>query len=311
MHRQAIMPEGDIFDFREITKDVWVKEVLLYSDIDVTFLNTLGFNEIFGGKDLFPTEACVELVKQINEETPGRVMTLGTIEPNQPGHMEKLERYFREVGMTGLKLYPWDATKTGGWWADDEKLAYPIWEKCIELGIKNIHIHKGLPATWTQVKYVHPSDMDGPIRDFPQLNFIVYHSGWPYVDELCGLNQGRPPNANLYTDLGATFAILMNTPMALCHDMGKLLRWIGADHICWGTDSPIWGAPQFLIDAFRKFTIPDELIGGYGYPEFTDEHKDLIFGKNMARLYDLDIDAIKAGHKNDKIEQGRRDLASM
>ena len=106
-------------------------------------------------------------------------------------------------------------------------------------------------------------------------------------------------------DLGSTFALQVNTPVALAHNMGKLLRYIGADHMCWGTDTPIWGAPQWQIEAFRKLTIPDELIAGYGYPEFTDQDKDLIFGGNMARLYGINADEVKARIKDDRISQAR------
>jgi predicted TIM-barrel fold metal-dependent hydrolase len=87
--------------------------------------------------------------------------------------------------------------------------------------------------------------------------------------------------------------------------MGKLLRYINADHICWGTDTPLWGAPQWQIEAMRKLTIPVELIAGYGYPEFTDADKELIFGKNMAGLYGLDPDRLKDQIKNDEVSQVR------
>ena len=289
----------------DMTKDTWVNEVFFQSDTDVTFLNTLAFGEYFGGKDYFGTEECVEVAQEVNELYPGRVLTLGTVEPNREGHLDRLEYYFKELKMTGLKLYPWDATSQGGWWTDDENLAYPLWQKCLELGIDKIHIHKGLPASFTMAKYVHPQDMDQPIRDFPNLNFIVYHAGFPYIDELTALNIGRVPRPNLYVDIGSTFALQVNTPVALAHNMGKLLRWLGPDHICWGTDTPIWGAPQWQIEALRKLTIPDELIAGYGYPEFTDADKELIFGRNMARLYNIDVEAAKAKIKDDKISLAR------
>jgi predicted TIM-barrel fold metal-dependent hydrolase len=305
MRKSIVTDSQGIID---ATKDTWVKEVFFLADTDVTFLNTLAFGEYFGGKDYFGTEECVEVAKEVNELYPGRVLTLGTIEPNREGHLEKLEYYVKELKMTGLKLYPWDATSKGGWWADDEKLAYPLWQKCLQLGIDKIHIHKGIPASFTMAKYVHPLDLDQPIRDFPKLNFIVYHAGFPYIDELISINIGRSPRANLYVDLGSTFALLVNTPVALAHTMGKLLRHIGADHICWGTDTPIWGPPQWQIEALRKLTIPDELMAGYGYPEFTDADKELIFGKNMARLYGLDIDEVKNQVKNDAISQARRTL---
>jgi uncharacterized protein len=292
----------------DMTKDTWVKEVFFLSETDVTFLNTLAFGEYFGGKDYFGTEECVEVAKEVNAQYPGRVLTLGTIEPNREGHLERLEYYFKELKMTGLKLYPWDATSKGGWWADDEQLAYPMWQKCLELGIDKIHIHKGLPASFTMAKYVHPLDLDQPIRDFPQLNFIVYHAGFPYIDELTSLNIGRPARPNLYVDLGSTFALLVNTPVALAHAMGKLLRYIGAEHICWGTDTPIWGPPQWQIEALCKLTIPEELMAGYGYPEFTDADKALIVGRNMARLYGLDVEAIKNRIQHDGIAQARKAL---
>ena len=289
----------------EMTKDTWIEEVFYLSDTDVTFLNTLAFGEYFGGKDYFGTEECVEVAAEVNRLYPGRVPTLGTVEPDREGHLEKLEYYFSELKMTGLKLYPWDATSRGGWWADDENLAYPLWEKCRALGIDKIHIHKGLPASFTMAKYVHPMDLDQPIRDFPDLKFIVYHAGFPYIDELTSMNVGRPPRQNLYVDLGSTFALQVNTPVALAHNMGKLLRHLGADHICWGTDTPIWGAPQWQIEALRKLVIPEELMAGYGYPEFTDADKDLIFGRNMAGLYGLDVDEVKGRLKDDRISQAR------
>jgi len=305
MRKSLVSDSQGIID---TTKETWVKEVFFLADTDVTFLNTLAFGEYFGGKAYFGTEECVEVAKEVNELYPGRVLTLGTIEPNREGHLEKLEYYVKELKMTGLKLYPWDATSKGGWWADDEKLAYPLWQKCLELGIDKIHIHKGIPASFTMAKYVHPLDLDQPLRDFPKLRFIVYHAGFHYVDELTSINIGRPRRPNLYVDLGTTFALLVNTPVALAHVMGKLLRHMGADHICWGTDTPIWGPPQWQIEALRKLTIPDELMAGYGYPEFTDRDKDLIFGKNMARLYGLDIDEVKSRIKNDAISQARKAL---
>ena len=301
--RKGIVPGSQ--GIVEMTKDTWIEEVFYLSDTDVTFLNTLAFGEYFGGKDYFGTEECVEVAAEVNRLYPGRVLTLGTVEPNREGHLEKLEYYFSELKMTGLKLYPWDATLRGGWWADDENLAYPLWEKCRALGIDKIHIHKGLPASFTMAKYVHPMDLDQPIRDFPDLKFIVYHAGFPYIDELTSMNVGRPPRQNLYVDLGSTFALQVNTPVALAHNMGKLLRHLGADHICWGTDTPIWGAPQWQIEALRKLVIPEELMAGYGYPEFTDADKDLIFGRNMAGLYGLDVDEVKGRLKDDRISQAR------
>jgi predicted TIM-barrel fold metal-dependent hydrolase len=57
--------------------------------------------------------------------------------------------------------------------------------------------------------------------------------------------------------------------------------------VLWGTDSLLWGNPQWQIDAFRKFQIPDELVEGYGYPKLTPEIKRKVLGENAARIWDI------------------------
>ena len=305
--RRMYVPGGQ--GIMDMTKDTWVRELFFLSDTDLTFLNTLSFGEYFGGKDSFGTEECVQVAREVNELYPGRVLTLGTVEPGSPGYLEKLEYYVKELKMTGLKLYPWDATSNNGWWADDEEIAYPLWEKCLELGINKVQIHKGLPLSFMMAKYVHPLDLDQPIRDFPDIKFVVYHAGFPYTDEMTSLKFGRPQRNNVYVDIGTTFGMQVNTPVALAHTIGKLLSHIGADRICWGTDTPVWGSPQWQIDALRKMVIPEELMAGYGYPELTDADKELIFGGNMAGLYGLDVDALKEQFKGDKISKAKAELS--
>ena len=304
--RRKYVPGGQ--GIVDMTKETWVKELFFLSDTDLTFLNTLSFGEYFGGQDSFGTEECMEVANEVNELYPGRVMTLGTVEPGSPGYLEKLEKleyYFKELKMTGLKLYPWDATSNSGWWADDEKIAYPMWEKCLELGIDKVQIHKGMPLSFMMAKYIRPLDLDQPIRDFPDLKFVVYHAGFPYLDDMISLKLGRPQRTNVYVDIGTTFGMQVNTPVALAHTMGKLLMHIGADHICWGTDTPVWGSPQWQIEALRKLIIPEELMAGYGYPEITSADKELIFGRNMARLYGINVDEVVAQFKGDKMSRAK------
>src|SRR5260370_42272664 len=61
---------------------------------------------------------------------------------------------------------------------DDEKVAYPVWEKTKKLGIKNLCVHKGLPLGFFNEKACMPLDLEKAAKDWPDLNFIVYHSGF-------------------------------------------------------------------------------------------------------------------------------------
>jgi predicted TIM-barrel fold metal-dependent hydrolase len=57
--------------------------------------------------------------------------------------------------------------------------------------------------------------------------------------------------------------------------------------VLWGTDSLLWGNPQWQIEAFRKFQIPDQLVEGHGYPKITPEIRRKVFGENAARLWNI------------------------
>jgi uncharacterized protein len=90
---------------------------------------------------------------------------------------------------------------------------------------------------------------------------------------------------NIYAELGSTFALTVTgAPLEAAHVMGKLITHVGADRIVWGTDSTWWGSPQWQIDAFRRFQIPEEIQKGFGYKPITDKDKDMILGLNSARL---------------------------
>ena len=197
--------------------------------------------------------------------------------------------YVSDYKISGLKLYTFDATDKKGWWFDDEKLAYPIWEECRKLGVKNIGCHKGIPFGQFYARYAHCEDFDAAADDFLDLNFIAYHSAWPYHNELAALKGFKPQRKNLYCEVGSTFAATVTSrPLECAHVLGTLLRDLGPDYVLWGTDSLLWGNPQWQIEAFRKFQIPDQLVEGHGYPKITPEIRRKVFGENAARLWNID-----------------------
>ena len=60
---------------------------------------------------------------------------------------------------------------------DDEKLAYPFYEKSKKLGLKVFSCHKGFASqSRTLGHFAHPGDVEKAAKDHPDLSFIVYHS---------------------------------------------------------------------------------------------------------------------------------------
>ena len=83
-----------------------------------------------------------------------------------------------------LKLYP-PGPDARGWVLDDEKNTYPLFEVLRRHGIKNVCVHKGLPGIFIE-EYCHTDDLARAASAFPDLNFIAFHSSFPWEAELAG-----------------------------------------------------------------------------------------------------------------------------
>jgi predicted TIM-barrel fold metal-dependent hydrolase len=72
--------------------------------------------------------------------------------------------------------------------AGDRRL-YPIYEECVRLDIPiSIGLSGGLlPGEGAVYDHNSPVHLFQPARDFPKLDIIVSHGGWPWVRELLGI----------------------------------------------------------------------------------------------------------------------------
>jgi len=226
-------------------------------------------------------------------------------------NISDMEHLVRDLGIRALKTYTGAGNGVFGdiapWWLDDEDVSYPMLAEAERLGIDIINTHKGLRLGIFDPEYIKPRDVPKVARDWPQLNFAIYHSGFEYLDDLCALKRNEIPEAtNVYSELGAVFAsAVLDGVEAVGHLLGKLVTTFGADHILWGTDSIWYGSPQWQIDALKTFRMPDRMREEFGYPEITDDIKAQIFGRNAARLYKLDPEEIRCTLPSDQLAQAR------
>jgi uncharacterized protein len=205
------------------------------------------------------------------------------------------------------------------WRHDDEDVAYPTFEliqknyekiKDRRPGFKNICVHKGLAPGPPDPMRGHPGDLPKAAKDWPNLNFISYHSciqpSFFLADTLADikaeqLRGGVPDIAwtteyaqlvkdlpNCHAEIGTTWASSVVTfPTVAAHIMGQLLKFMGEDRILFGSDSVWYGSPQWQIEALWRFQIPESLRKKYGYPELTESAKRKILGLNSAKLYGI------------------------
>jgi predicted TIM-barrel fold metal-dependent hydrolase len=189
-------------------------------------------------------------------------------------------------------------------------------EKARALGIKVICVHKGLPFGPQSYEHSQCSDIGVVAKRFPDVNFIIYHSGFVAgvperafsgrgaddgIDTLIRslAENGIKPNSNVYAELGSTWRFLMREPDAAAHALGKLFKYVGADNVLWGTDSIWYGSPQDQIQAFRTFQISSQLREKHGYAEMTPGLRAKIFGLNAAKVYGVTPIVHKASNERD------------
>jgi uncharacterized protein len=268
----------------------------------------------------------------------GRLLNHAIVHPDAPGELERMEGWRDRCGPIGWKVYTHGhlgetfVPHGTNWMLDDERTGIPFCERARELGVTNICAHKGLTYV---VDTGSPSDLGPAATNFPDLNFVAYHSGYefsvpfgdspphppegPYTEDTAdiGVNRmvttvraaGLAPGSNVYAELGTTWFCLIRHPDQAAHVLGKLLVAYGEDNILWGSDSIWYGATQQVLDAFRAFQIPLEFRQRYGYPELTLEIKEKILSRNTARLYGMDLESIRANTQSDDLAWARHVIA--
>lgn len=284
---------------------MFIEDIFMRSQTDIAFLNSFGMKAAFDGVDLFPPrEAAL-----IRSMAPSRIRILGCVDPpDGQSAVDSLIYQCEKLKIDGLKLYP-PGADTRGWRMDDEKVTYPLYQVLRKHGVRNVCVHKGFPGSFLEPG-CHPLDMTRAAADFPDLNFIAFHSAYPYEVELA--EQAKKAKVkNIYAEMGLLAGVMRQNPKRFAQVMGTLLDGLGADHILWGTDTPVIGPPHWQIQGFQAFTIPDELIEQEKYQQLSAEVKRKIFGENVARLFNIDIAKAKAAVQNDLLYKLRNDATPL
>jgi predicted TIM-barrel fold metal-dependent hydrolase len=204
------------------------------------------------------------------------------------GAVREMQRQVEEMGATTIKFYQGQGPRYA-WRADDRALAYPLWEKAQELGIKMVQFHKGLPLGRQPVEDFSPNDIQLAAYDFPELNFGLHHLGHPYVDETIDIASRF---SNVYLIMPLLYKQWFVQPREMMHRFGKALFYCGDERLCYGSDGFVWNHFQAYIDLLAHFQMPEDLQDGYGYPALTRESRTKIFGENYARGLGLDLGAL-------------------
>jgi predicted TIM-barrel fold metal-dependent hydrolase len=223
---------------------------------------------------------------RLAEKYPGRFIVNGAWDPRDgEAGLERLNRLAERWSLKGVKLYTaeWRGNSRG--WKLTDRWSYRYLERCEELGIRNIHIHKGPTIYPLNRDAFDVQDVDEVASLFPKLNFIIEHVGLPRLEDFCWIATQEP---NVYGGLAVALPFIHTRPRYWAQIIGELLYWIGEDRITFASDYAIW-TPRWLTEAFVGFEMPADMASEYG--QVSTQAKKKILGLNLAKLYDLDVPA--------------------
>jgi len=307
----------------------YFKEIFLDSDTKVACIS--GSYSVDPKFSFLTNDMKRDAREKINKEAGTRRMFAHAIfTPGHDGWLQKVEEENARLKPDSWKGYTIgdNTNKHLSKWPfrlDDEKLMYPFYEKLVKWskeypdrpGLKNVCIHKGLFPPSVEANFPHllgycnVGDVGKAAKDWPQLNFVIYHSAYRWVagpggtaanawDQLqragrvdwvtdLALIPSQFGVSNVYADLGQIFAHSnMAEPRVAAYMLGAMIKGMGADHVVWGTDSLWTGSPQWQIEALRRMEIPEEIQKKYGFAPMGPANgpvKTAILGQNNARLY--------------------------
>lgn len=182
-----------------------------------------------------------------------RFVPFASVHPHDPDAADELERYVG-LGVRGVKLHP----EMQRFFPDDER-AMPVYETCAKRNLIVI-FHAG--RSGIEPEFLRPYALlrhyERPIREFPQVQFILGHAGARDVEEAAQL-------AHKYDNV---WLELSSQGVTAIYDLHKRL---GSERLLYGSDWPFY--PQAVALA-KILLVTDHL----------PEARVRILGANARRL---------------------------
>jgi predicted TIM-barrel fold metal-dependent hydrolase len=220
-----------------------------------------------------------ETISSFCRRAPDRLIGFGSISPDRFRPDLKVEWAVRQLGLKGIKIYP-----HSGFYPNDKRLDR-VYQKCIDLEVPVV-IHTGIKAIRMQsIRYNDPINVDEVATNFPELNVVMSHCGYPWVEQFLVVAYSNP---NIWVDI--TFLDYIERTFAkegLTEEtIRRLVDLVGTERILWGSEGPSLALPPFGRHG------PDHYEQSMGFlvKRFTflsNKDKENILGGNAARLLKL------------------------
>lgn len=218
-------------DIPEFSVETWIK---LMDETGVEKMMLMGMDTISDPPYNEQWHVPMEYIKEeFLDKYPDRFVAVAGINV-KASLEERMETVYKakKFGFKGVKIH----TPTAGYPNDVER-CYPIYEKCVELGL-HVEIHTGQEEIrGTRAKYQDPVFIDDVAVDFPELRIVQLHCGVMNNPRQAIWNVIRHPN--VYTDITVPHPTLMQFRYYMDLEHIRFLEQFVPHKVFFGTDAPL------------------------------------------------------------------------
>lgn len=255
--------------------------------VDCAFIMACDFGIYYTGEEPpVPMEEQLRRYADLQEKYRGRLYAFAFVDARRKNALDVFERAIKEWGMRGYGEFNCQGLSI------DYDVVQPILRKCTEFGVP-VLVHTRANLAFETVTDYSVSNVSHPVHvartceRYPDLTVILAHVGYPVWWEEAARLASKYPNC--YLEI-SDWNREIEDPKGLIPKLACMRDWVGADHICFGSDQNSGkrhGGPNSLlarsVDFLQK--LP-ETAHTYGY-EFTQKEVDLILGGNAQRIFRL------------------------
>ena len=189
----------------------------------------------------------------------------GTVDPFKDTAISEAKHAVEELGLMGFHFHP-----IMQHFAVNEERFYPLFETInalkvpIMLDVGTTGMGAGMPGGMGAIiRHAHPLSVDQLAADFPDLNIICAHPGWPWIDEMTAVALHK---GNVYWEMSGWAPKYL--PDGIKRDIKGRLK----DKIMFGSDYPSmpyerlfreWDEIGYTVDILEKFyhRNAEEILG--------------------------------------------------
>lgn len=233
---------------------------------------------------------------------PDRVLWYGALDLFDPydSVLAKADQLI-DQGADGIKFYPtrfnFETRAPEPWLMDDEKLAFPVFDRLQSKGVKHLAVHKLVGHVGPATAALGVGDLYKAAEAFPDLTFHLVHAGWQNFEETAALMKARE---NVTAVMEGPMLFPLFDRSTFIKMMNVFMTQVDLDRLIYASTAANQH-PYWILNAFFDFQPPE------GAPYLlTDETKAKILGANLARYHGIDIPAQRQKIASDTWSQYKR-----